>query len=214
VILSGLFIYLALLIRSLEDPYRYPTIESSTPVSDTGHRDGYCEGLYRLVQLTIAPKLTSRETSDESRPSFGLFAAYECGSPIDLTVLAHGFGYQICQKFRTSFVTKIYHGHKSTLLLETVTSQNFESTIVWCTSVPQGERGQKVHEGLGGYSLSSITFPMPVPEIVQTASLQQSEHVKSPISRIEAKDVQHGNVSTFDNIAVENENQIMLSGRA
>ena len=121
VILSGLFIYLALLIRSLEDPFKYPIILESSKASKSGI--GYCIGLYRSMQhlpasiTSLCPSEGAHLRKEESipmnersmvlnnlkvdyiAPAFGWLAAFYCGNPIDLSVLAQGFGYQMHQSF-------------------------------------------------------------------------------------------------------------------
>ncbi len=240
VILSGLFIYMALLIRSLEDPYKYPTIDPSVSVATNRH--GYCERLYRSVQMMIAPKTNCQGVLDICSPQFGLYAAFNCGNPIDLTVLAHGFGYQICRKFGSVHVSPSNAGavkEKGSLFLEpilvpaienTSPSYKYSSTLVWCTSAPQEMLPQgKSNEAIHGYNVGPGVIQFPMPGKVMAASLSLLEYEEfqnfstSGNHILVGKTVQFKNISTLDEVYLQVgsdesdtmiNQQIPLSGRA
>ena len=73
IILSGLFVYMSLLIRSLENPFHYPS--------------SYCTELSESVR--------KESFSQRQKSIFSWIDAFVCGNPIDVSPLVHIFGIQL-----------------------------------------------------------------------------------------------------------------------
>ena len=116
-VISGLFFYMALLIRSLENPFKYPAgrVQNAESCSDftSNTSGGHCSEAAedaRMATLVQSCRLQSAITGDaiihqdifpsELRNvySFSLFDTLDCGTPIDHSILTQIFAVQLARR--------------------------------------------------------------------------------------------------------------------